>query len=81
MQPEMLKKVIISGQSSGTVRVWISPGRLEDVGAGLGHPVVLEIVPAALDDVAMHRRGMEVPGQDAGACARAAGCTTGPARC
>ena len=26
MQPEMLKKVIISGTSSGTVSVWVSPG-------------------------------------------------------
>src|SRR6185312_5521985 len=41
-------------------------GRLEDVGAGLGHPVVLEIAPAALDDVAVDRRRMEVAAQDAG---------------
>src|SRR5690606_41766913 len=36
-------------------------GRFEDVGAGFGDPVVLEVFPAALDDVAVDPRGVEAP--------------------
>ena len=66
MQPEMLKKVIISWTSSGTVSVWVSPGRLEDIVARVGDPVMLQIAPAALEHEAVHRRGMAVAREDAG---------------
>ena len=38
--------------------------RLEDEAALLGHPVVLEVVPAALEDVREHRPGVAVAGDD-----------------
>src|SRR4051794_22002277 len=40
--------------------------RLEDVGAGLRHPLVLEVLPAAAQDEAVDRVGVEVAREDAG---------------
>src|SRR6185436_21071402 len=42
-------------------------GRLEDVHAFAGDPVVLEVAPGAANDVAVNWRGVTVTAEDAGA--------------
>src|ERR1700712_1351869 len=41
--------------------------RLEHIGSGLRHPVMLHVVPASAQDMAVHGRRMAMPAQDAGA--------------
>jgi hypothetical protein len=59
------KSVAISAHPLGDdERVRLSR-RLEREAALLGDPVVLEVVPTALEDVREHRPGVPVPGDDA----------------
>ena len=55
MQPVMLKKVIISSDVLRHDQGVGLAGRLEDVAALVGDPVVLEVVPAALEHEAVDR--------------------------
>jgi hypothetical protein len=59
-QGDHLLHIFIHHQGVGLAR------RLIDIAAFLRHPVMLQIAPAALDDIPMHRLGMAMARQHAG---------------